>query len=426
VSPLSQEVHNKLFNEVTQEDNLWTTVHRSKTKAFLGFGQSDGESLHILCAKLKTRTASSLKRAGQTEAFNSASYKSRLDSQGRFDIAKEASTVVQDRLDFGPQSHAPDCFRGYIPLEKALENNMIEKGTQAAADLFNDRLVLAIDLGIVNVVGSVAALGHTTLAAEENDVQFLNYKFNWMKWLLPSRNFYTSTGIDKHLQTQLERYSELEEEMVTLSKFHSRTMDVEEFKKHSEVFRAKGPALLAKSCSKEKLSDMRVLRATKQRYLDEIINTIYAIDEALHEKKSLGSKRTKAPIIIAGKPTFTGVQGKRSVPSSSILDYLKRHFAVILVDEYNTSQKCPKCCGQLEEAEGIRIKVCPNVECRSTKCTGEKIQFHVNRDVSAPMNMIRIAFNLICGQERPKPFQIPRKPQDKANESEMAQGPSTG
>ena len=73
------------------------------------------------------------------------------------------------------------------------------------------------------------------------------------------------------------------------------------------------------------------------------------------------------------------------------------------MDEYNTSQKCPKCTGQLEIHEpalGVRVK--NGTSCRGGGPDGK---FVVNRDVAAGMNFISILLYSILYGKRPTAFQ---------------------
>jgi hypothetical protein len=257
---------------------------------------------------------------------------------------------------------------------------------------------------VVNVVGSVGVLGSFS---DQDTVEGVNFEFSWLKMLRTSKNFYSMMGIDSQLQTIEDKYKEVEEAISDLSQHHARTMDVTEFKAHQVAFQKQSPQLLDNSCSRKKLVINRQLRSIKQRYLSELVNTVYALDETLHTRK--GIEREKAPVIVIGSATVNGIKNKRSVPSTAIINYLKRFFLVLTVDEYNTSQKCPKCWGQLKDGKGIRIKVCHNKDCQSTTDDGKTFPFHVNRDVSASMNLFAIALHLVSGLGRPDAFRRPQK-----------------
>ena len=79
----------------------------------------------------------------------------------------------------------------------------------------------------------------------------------------------------------------------------------------------------------------------------------------------------------------------------------------MIVPEHNSSQKCPKCFGQLQihkPGKGVRIKECQN-GCKSTADENGAIRnFAVNRDFSAPMNFLAIAIGLVWHGKRPSEF----------------------
>jgi hypothetical protein len=252
---------------------------------------------------------------------------------------------------------------------------------------------------MVNMIGAVAVLGEFTESQFADSVCF-DYK--WKKQLLTSRDFYEKTGINSYLERVSVENDSLKDEIEALSQHHGRTFDVAAFENHMRNFRTKSEPVLEKATSVGRLHSSRFLKISKQRYKHDVVNSIYAIDEALHEDFDL--PRLKAPIIIAGDSTFSGISGKKTVPSSSLISHLAKFFSVIMVDEYNTSQKCPKCWNQLESGKGLRIKKCKNDKCRTFSKEGEEFQFYVNRDVSAPMNMFSIVLHQILIGERPEAF----------------------
>lgn len=395
------------------QDSRWNFSKKlpSQFKAFLRFGQTDGEVLNVLVAKLKTKTGSSQKEKEEKDRFNSNSYRYRIQQSENkmIDLGELAGNLDTRKLNFGPGSHSAGCFRGLIPLEKALEEGTIRTGLEAAKSLFDNRLIFSIDSGVKNIIGGHVSKGsfvhqHST----DPQSQAVNFEYNWLKILKTSANYYYATNIDKHMNKCGDIYKDAEEDILDLSQHHARTLDVDEFKSHQEAFQRQSQKLFEKASEPGKLKMDRRLRSAKQRYLNDFISTVYALDEEFQKRCNL--ERTKAPVIIFGDSlTTNGMKNHRSVPSIALLNYLKRFFLVLTVDEYNTSQKCPKCWGQLKDAEGIRIKKCPNEECQSTASDGTVFPFHVNRDVSASTNLFAIALHLVSGLGRPKPFERPKK-----------------
>jgi len=112
----------------------------------------------------------------------------------------------------------------------------------------------------------------------------------------------------------------------------------------------------------------------------------------------------KAPIVVFGDGSMSSMKGQRSTCPVMAVNYFKRFFLVIVVNEFNSSQKCPKCHAQMElvkEQKGYRIKECTG-ECHRKGHEDER--FLVNRDIAAPMNMFYILIHLILHGARPKTF----------------------
>ena len=138
------------------------------------------------------------------------------------------------------------------------------------------------------------------------------------------------------------------------------------------------------------------MEAKKQRYWAGVVNLIFALNNEMAQ----GSD--KAPLILFGDGAFANVRGCKAGNYSWLKEFLSRFFTVLIVNEFNTSQKCPKCFGQLkmnEPKKGVRVKACE-------KCPGGGPggKFVVNRDVSAGMNMITIVLCMIISGHRPAAF----------------------
>ena len=110
----------------------------------------------------------------------------------------------------------------------------------------------------------------------------------------------------------------------------------------------------------------------------------------------------KAPVILFGNRFFGNVKGCLPGNAAWLKEYFGRFFTVLVVNEYNSSQKCPMCFGQLEMHEptkGVRVKRC-------TRCKGGGPggKFVVNRDVAAGMNFVSIVLLSIISGKRPAEF----------------------
>jgi hypothetical protein len=89
-------------------------------------------------------------------------------------------------------------------------------------------------------------------------------------------------------------------------------------------------------------------------------------------------------------------------------EYFSRFFPLAIVGEGFTSQKCPKCYQQLEMhgKKGVRVKQCNHGCVRGCGDGGGQGEpFVINRDISAPMNMLTIVLCMVLFGERPLAFQ---------------------
>ena len=187
-------------------------------------------------------------------------------------------------------------------------------------------------------------------------------------------------------------------------KCHGRTMNVEEYKQHVAVFERTNKDRISKNVGQE--SRMLAFKGTrlKQRYWSGVLDRLFAMVDHLHE--SAGVPRTKSPVVVIGDTTMGSMNGHQTVLSKWIVSFLSRFFTVITLNEHNTSQKCCKCLGQLEQfGSGVRLK-----QCNSDTCQNNNRPFIVNRDINAPMNMTTILVSLLVHGKRPRAFMRKAKP----------------
>ena len=122
------------------------------------------------------------------------------------------------------------------------------------------------------------------------------------------------------------------------------------------------------------------------------------------------------PLILFGDGKFANNKKQRSGNYSWLKKYLAISFLVIIVNEYNTSQKCPKCLRQLEDFDyTVRIK-----KCRHCKSLDGLHDFVVNKDVSAPMNMLTATVCLIFRGQRPVELRPPDKKKEEPDKEQEA------
>ena len=144
-----------------------------------------------------------------------------------------------------------------------------------------------------------------------------------------------------------------------LSQLPGRVMDEAEYNEHAKLFKTVGPDMVTHAGSPEQRRQYAALQGRKSSYWSDFVNTIWAMQDAMCPDSD------RPPIILFGNGKFPTGRGSTAGNYTWLKTYLARFFLIILVDEYNTSQRCPKCLGQLEfHGKGVRIKACGS--CRPT------------------------------------------------------------
>ena len=268
-----------------------------------------------------------------------------------------------------------------------IKSGEIEIGIPAAKDLFDKRLVISIDPGLMNLAALTCSYGSVDAATKI-------YSGVFVKKLFSAKGVKNDTG----LATYLEHRPAVEEAAIirNLAELHGRTMNIGEYNAHSVNFQSTAQVLLESHNSVDSRKDHARLQSKHQRYWSNVVNLIFAMNDEL-AKDSI-----KAPLIIFGDGNFANVKGCLPGNYAWLKQYLSRFFTVLILEEFNTSQRCPKCFGQLELHEpkkGIRVK-----RCKQCLGGGPGGHFVVNRDVGAGMNMITIALCMITSGQRPAAF----------------------
>ena len=176
-------------------------------------------------------------------------------------------------------------------------------------------------------------------------------------------------------------------------------MNPEQFNLHLENFKEVSPVLIEQAMEERRIKNKQILHSKQQRYWNNFITEIYAAGDVLHEKS--GTPFEKSPVIIFGDGKFTAKKGSRSGNASWLKEYLSRFFLVLEIDEYHTSQKCSKCWGQLQKMKKFRVKKCTSCKMNSN---GQEQDLVVNRDISAPLNMLYNCISLVMNGERLEEF----------------------
>lgn len=90
--------------------------------------------------------------------FSSTDWPSRMEDE-RIDLAKLAGDMLEERKGkFGPSS-MDNPFKGMLNLAHAIGTGELKTGALAAKDLFDNRLIVSMDPGQTNFVGSTMIFG---------------------------------------------------------------------------------------------------------------------------------------------------------------------------------------------------------------------------------------------------------------------------
>jgi hypothetical protein len=195
-------------------------------------------------------------------------------------------------------------------------------------------------------------------------------------------------------------------------------MDPDAYQDHAAAFQTSARDLWDHANSRQQRRANARSESKIQRFWSRFVNYIFAVND------HMSGNSLKAPIILFGNGKFGTGKGSRSGNYTYVLlwfyllfrysrflkKYLARFFTVVIVDEYYSSQLCPKCFGQLDMhgTKGVRVKECNNGCKRGAPGTNGRVngteKFVVNRDISAPMNFITRVLGIVMFGEVPKPF----------------------
>ena len=365
---------------------------------FLYFGQTNGYQFNGLFAKTNTWTSKN-----HASGYNSRSWRSHFpENESVFDIASLLCKIARTK-DGLPGHKADTSPKLLLPIDSMLEDGLLETGKEASDKLFHAQIIHIHDFGNVNTSGMISALVVYDKEADKMHVYFARH-------LIRSRGYYANSGIDRHIEIRQGDMAEYAAEIQALGEEHARKMDVEEYQKYADNFRRNGTKIWEANNTEEVLHKQLKLRRDKQRHWDNVRNEMLANADALvaHYQKVQKEQNlperdfsvVSAPLVIVGNGSFGATKGNRSGCPIWLRNYFSRHYVTIMVDEYNSSQKCPKCHGQTEFYEGYRVK-----ECKNPNCVHDKHErFLMNRDISAPMNMLYIVAHMIRFGERPQVF----------------------
>lgn len=285
-------------------------------------------------------------------------------------------------------------FTGYMHLEPAVESGLLEIGEPGLQQMVDDRVIIGIDPGVVFEVGMIAVRAKYNCTKEGE--RFVDGFFKKSKRRGSAR--YKAMGVDQHMVEAKTRLAEFNANVTKLSENHGRTVDQEGYLRFKKIFSEETPALINSNHSEPAIQSRTKLRRRKQRYWSRLMNRVLALVDSMYTKDELKSG-TKSPIVVIGGGSFGACRGHRSAAPAKLIDMLRRHFMVVIVDEHLTSQKCPKCYNQLKQLDNksVRYWRCENGACQTKKDQ----QFVVNKDISAAMHMFNILVSTVGWGRRP-------------------------
>ena len=258
------------------------------------------------------------------------------------------------------------------------------------ANLLQDHPLVGIDLGIVNHVSMVVAN-----AKSHNQ----RIEAKWVEQMFTGRSAYNNKGVDSLLEHIQESFGDLLEPLAQTTK---KTIDPAAYQIYGSQFVATSePIITSGSYSQDMLSEKFEKNRKTQRYYHSLANRI------LSQCHAIAPEKTGAPILVIGKPTFAAtLKGHRAAPLKKVIEFLGRHFMVLLVGEYNTSKLCSQCGHRLQSfRRSTRIYSCST--CKTTSNV-QLIDLVVNKDRSAALGMLRIFITMVATGSRPTIYQRPQ------------------
>jgi len=129
--------------------------------------------------------------------------------------------------------------------------------------------------------------------------------------------------------------------MDNVRKTTKKTADVKTFREYEKLvltnIRALGSTFNEKNRKKVKMKHKRIIDSSIVKICKEFTNKKEEIIAKLKNKDN----RDIIVVAFVGNGTFKAQKGHISAPTKKLLKELSRHMIVIIVDEYNTSKKCP-------------------------------------------------------------------------------------
>jgi hypothetical protein len=283
---------------------------------------------------------------------------------------------VNTRLPAPPKD--PDARKKFM---KDSEKPSTLKEFMSKNPRFKPRMIHATDLGERWTVGSACLDTHT------GDVELLKVRRNYLDSCVKDYQH------ELEFRKELVGIDNLEEAMSELNK-KSRSLD--DFKDYTRAFLDPEvfPKIHGFYNSKTELKLAWKIKDKKTAHFSKIACEMFRM-AGLPWHRPLTQKEKDSVLFVLGDSDFGGGRRKFSWHSAFARFFVRhcrgRGVAVVSIEEDFTSQKCPRCFGQLETL-GIRIKFCP-------KCLK-----WLHRDLAAAQCMSLITYSHLLGYGRPGQF----------------------
>jgi ribosomal protein S27AE len=228
-----------------------------------------------------------------------------------------------------------------------------------------------------------------------------------MQHIMRTATRYNGSGIDSYIDNVQAAMEPFQDDVRAMGRNHGRTTNPAAYTQHKNTFPGNSEGLLHFNESPARLDQRHRLRNRVRSFWAGIPNIILEMADSLSRQYDGGVRRLVPPMIIVGDPKFNpSMKGKRSVAPKKLINYLKRFFLVIIVNEYLSSQKCPKCCSQLTQFEPSSYRRWQCGSCTMAR-NQQQVPLIVNKDVSAGLNFFKIVVTTLATGRRPAVFSPP-------------------
>jgi hypothetical protein len=298
----------------------------------------------------------------------------------------------RNKLHLGPSSNGG--FAGLFGLDTSVTAGETEIGMEAARNLFHERPIIVMDPGINKLVAVEVFYGHVV---DEGGYNF--YKSESVRFAMSSAEQFHKTGT----ADLIHRVNEEQANLHGLPRryYHGKTLISEDYKNFGLEFKEREAILLGMNTERRRRRAVHYAQRKRQRYYSHFVNTLFAVCERLCSDAN--APMIKMPVIVFGSAKIHPVRGHRAPNSMWLRRYFANHFLVLLINEHNTSQKCPVCFGQSQSREKNEWTMKRCTACK--RGPNDEYDFCYDRDYGATKNMLSIALALLRFGKRPTPFQ---------------------